>query len=203
MVYTTIAPRKKVQEIIINNMEIVSGNNQNRNKELLSSNQLEYLIDEWGRRRRRIGDGVIRSNRRALFSTEWKEEKREIDKTKLEINADDDGEYDCRHLDFCISFTIFAGKDAGGLEDENLNIGFKESVLEGYHFGFDRGVSSVLALLHEKLKDNLIDEEEARDKFQKLHNSLHALSTDNAIKLLYEVKEGELEKRGVALSWEP
>ena len=107
MVYTTIAPRKKVQEIIINNMEIVSGNNQNRNKELLSSNQLEYLIDEWGRRRRRIGDGVIRSNRRALFSTEWEEEKREIDKTELEINADDDGEYDCHHLDFCISFTVF------------------------------------------------------------------------------------------------
>ena len=32
---------------------------------------------------------------------------------------------------------------------------------------------------------------------------LHALSTDNAIKLLYEVKEGELEKRGVTLSWGP
>ncbi|CAN6988142.1 unnamed protein product [Brassica rapa subsp. trilocularis] len=181
MAYTTIASRNKVQEIIINIMEIVSGNNRNRNKELPSSNQLEYLTNEWGRRRRRIGDGVLRSNRQALFSTEWKEEKREMDNTEL----------------------IFAGKEAGGLEEENLNIGFKESVLEGYHFGFDRCVSSTLALLPEELKENLIDEEEARDKFQKLHNSLHALSTDNAIKLLYEVKEGELEKRGVALSWGP
>ncbi|KAF3530277.1 hypothetical protein DY000_02038790 [Brassica cretica] len=170
MVYTTIAPRNKVQEIIIDIMEIVSGNNQNRNKELPSWNQLEYLIDEWGRRRRRIGDGVLRSNRRALFSTEWKEEKREMDKMELEINAKDAG--DCRHLDFCISFMILAGKDAGGLEEENLNIGFKESVLEGYNFGFVRGVSSALALLSEELKENLIDEEEARDKFQKLHNSI-------------------------------
>ncbi|CAN6915610.1 unnamed protein product [Brassica oleracea] len=123
MVYTTIAPRNKVQEIIINIMEIVSGNNiRNRNKELPSSNQLEYLIDEWGRRkRRRIGDGVLRSNRRALFSKEWKEEKREMDKPELEINAKDVGEYagDCHHLVFCISFMILAGKDAGGLEEEN------------------------------------------------------------------------------------
>lgn len=110
MVYTTIAPRNKVQEIIINIMEIVSGNNRNRNKELPSSNQLEYLIDEWGRRkRRRIGDGVLISNRRALFSKEWKEEKREMDKSELEINAKDVGEYarDCHHLVFCISFMVF------------------------------------------------------------------------------------------------
>ncbi|KAG2239007.1 hypothetical protein Bca52824_089867 [Brassica carinata] len=102
-----------MQEIIINIMEIVSGNNiRNRNKELPSSNQLEYLIDEWGRRkRRRIGDGVLRSNRRALFSKEWKEEKREMDKPELEINAKDVGEYagDCHHLVFCISFMVFFG----------------------------------------------------------------------------------------------
>ncbi|CAN7072142.1 unnamed protein product [Brassica oleracea var. botrytis] len=123
--------------------------------------------EEEEKKRRR---SELRSNRRALFTTEWKEEKREMDKTELEINAKDAG--DCRHLDFCISFMIFSGKDAGGLEEENLNIGFKESVLEGYNFGFVRGVSSALALLSEELKENLIDEEEARDKFQKLHNSI-------------------------------
>ncbi|WZZ26253.1 hypothetical protein YC2023_009654 [Brassica napus] len=167
MVYTTIAPRNKVQEIIINIMEIVSGNNiRNRNKELPSSNQLEYLIDEWGRRkRRRIGDGVLRSNRRALFSKEWKEEKREMDKPELEINAKDVGEYagDCHHL-------ILAGKDAGGLEEENsrnlflrVTILVLSEVFPG-NFSCPLLLANALALLPEEVKENLIDEEEARDK---------------------------------------
>ncbi|KAF2543282.1 hypothetical protein F2Q70_00035310 [Brassica cretica] len=92
--------------------------------------------EEEEKKRRR---SELRSNRRALFSTEWKEEKREMDKTELEINAKDAG--DCRHLDFCISFMV---------------------------------TSAAPCYL-----------------------------PNNAIKLLYEVKVGELEKRGVALSWGP
>ncbi|KAF8083867.1 hypothetical protein N665_0748s0012 [Sinapis alba] len=86
---------------------------------------------------------------------------------------------------------IFAGKDAAAsFKEESLNIGFKQSLLEGYKFGFLRGVSSALTLLPDELKEKLMsDEEETRDKFHKLHHSLLSLSTQNAINLFYGTRE--------------
>ncbi|KAL1219455.1 hypothetical protein V5N11_015495 [Cardamine amara subsp. amara] len=91
---------------------------------------------------------------------------------------------------------ITAGKEA--VAQEGYNFGYKESVLDGYKFGVVRGVSSALAFLRDELKEKLIDEQETREKFQKLHNSVHALSTEVALKVFYgslATKQGE-EKSG-------
>ncbi|KFK45007.1 hypothetical protein AALP_AA1G332300 [Arabis alpina] len=92
---------------------------------------------------------------------------------------------------------IFAGKDAGF--EEGLNIGFKESVLDGYKFGIVRGVCSALAFLPRELREKLNDEEETREEFQKLHNSVHAISTASAVKLYFEtmtIKQEECVEEG-------
>ncbi|XP_006396042.2 uncharacterized protein LOC18994753 isoform X2 [Eutrema salsugineum] len=78
---------------------------------------------------------------------------------------------------------ITAGKEAAA--QEGYNVGYKESVLAGYKFGFVRGVSSALAFLPDELREKLIDEQETKEKFQKLHDSVHALSTEAAMKLFY------------------
>ncbi|XP_010461273.1 PREDICTED: uncharacterized protein LOC104742013 isoform X2 [Camelina sativa] len=91
---------------------------------------------------------------------------------------------------------IAAGQEA--IAQEGYNFGYKESVLAGYKFGIVRGVSSALAFLPDELREKLIDEQETREKFQKLHCSVHALSTEAAMKLFYGAltsKEGE-EKSG-------
>ncbi|KAG7593892.1 Essential protein Yae1 N-terminal [Arabidopsis thaliana x Arabidopsis arenosa] len=87
---------------------------------------------------------------------------------------------------------IVAGKEA--IAQEGYNFGYKESVLDGYKFGIVRGVSSALAFLPDELREKLIDEQETREKFQKLHSSVHALSTEVAMKRFYETlttKQGE------------
>ncbi|CAE5959239.1 unnamed protein product [Arabidopsis arenosa] len=91
---------------------------------------------------------------------------------------------------------IVAGKEA--IAQEGYNFGYKESVLDGYKFGIVRGVSSALAFLPDELREKLIDEQETRERFQKLHSSVHALSTEVAMKRFYETlttKQGE-EKSG-------
>ncbi|CAD5323194.1 unnamed protein product [Arabidopsis thaliana] len=91
---------------------------------------------------------------------------------------------------------IVAGKEA--IAQEGYNFGYKESVLNGYQFGLVRGVSSALAFLPDELREKLINEQETREKFQKLHSSVHALSTEVAMKRFYETlttKQGE-EKSG-------
>ncbi|KAF8112889.1 hypothetical protein N665_0059s0027 [Sinapis alba] len=91
---------------------------------------------------------------------------------------------------------ISAGQEAAA--QEGYNVGYKESVLAGYKFGIVRGVSSALAFLPDELREKLIDEQETRDKFKKLHGSLHDLSTDTALKLFYgalTTKQGK-EKSG-------
>ncbi|XP_006303289.2 uncharacterized protein LOC17896654 [Capsella rubella] len=91
---------------------------------------------------------------------------------------------------------IAAGKEA--IAQEGYNFGYKESVITGYKFGIVRGVSSALAFLPNELREKLIDEQETREKFQKLHSSVHALSTEVAMKRFYETlttEQGE-EKSG-------
>ncbi|CAL9224782.1 unnamed protein product, partial [Arabidopsis halleri] len=87
---------------------------------------------------------------------------------------------------------IVAGKEA--ISQQGYNFGYKESVLDAYKFGIVRGVSSALAFLPDELREKLIDEQETRDKFQKLHSCVHALSTEVAMKRFYETlttKQGE------------
>ncbi|XP_010478881.1 PREDICTED: uncharacterized protein LOC104757788 isoform X2 [Camelina sativa] len=91
---------------------------------------------------------------------------------------------------------IAAGQEA--IAQEGYNFGYKESVLDGYKFGIVRGVSSALAFLPDELREKVIDEQETREKFQKLHSSVHGISTEAAMKLFYGAltsKEGE-EKSG-------
>ncbi|EOA17468.1 hypothetical protein CARUB_v10005794mg [Capsella rubella] len=96
---------------------------------------------------------------------------------------------------------IAAGKEA--IAQEGYNFGYKESVTAGYKFGIVRGVSSALAFLPNELREKLIDEEETRDKFQKLHTSVHALSTEVAMKRFYETlttKQGEEKSSGSGIN---
>ncbi|KAG2314741.1 hypothetical protein Bca4012_065550 [Brassica carinata] len=91
---------------------------------------------------------------------------------------------------------ISAGQEAAA--QEGYNVGYKESVVAGYKLGIVRGVSSALAFLPDGLREKLIDEQETRCKFKKLHGSLHDFSTDTALKLFYgalTTKQGE-EKSG-------
>ncbi|VVB02710.1 unnamed protein product [Arabis nemorensis] len=115
-----------------------------------------------------------------------------------------DREWECRQKKYNESGYrdgIIAGKEAAS--QEGYNIGYKESVLDGYKFGIVRGVSSALAFLPDDLREKLSDEQETRDKFQELHNSVYALSTKDAMKLFYETltsnqgeeKSGEEEPR--------
>ncbi|KAL0696341.1 hypothetical protein Bca4012_063521 [Brassica carinata] len=78
---------------------------------------------------------------------------------------------------------ISAGQKAAA--QEGYNVGYGESVLAGYKFGIVRGVSSAMAFLPDELRKKLIDEQETRDKFHKLHDSVHALSTEAAVKGFY------------------
>ncbi|KAF8116393.1 hypothetical protein N665_0018s0003 [Sinapis alba] len=78
---------------------------------------------------------------------------------------------------------ISAGQN--GAAQEGYNIGYRESVLTGYNFGIVRGVSSAMAFLPDELREKLIDEQETRDKFHKLHDFVHALSTEAAMKVFY------------------
>ncbi|CAH8388153.1 unnamed protein product [Eruca vesicaria subsp. sativa] len=78
---------------------------------------------------------------------------------------------------------ISAGQEAAA--QQGYNVGFKESVLAGYTLGIVRGVSSALVFLPAELRVTLIDEQETRDKFQKLHGCVHHLSTETARKRFY------------------
>ncbi|CAF2056398.1 unnamed protein product [Brassica napus] len=78
---------------------------------------------------------------------------------------------------------ISAGQEAAA--QEGYNVGYRESVLAGYKFGIVRGVSSAIAFLPDELREKLIDEQETKYKFRKLHDSVHALSTEAAMKVFY------------------
>ncbi|KAL7120435.1 hypothetical protein ACP275_02G122700 [Erythranthe tilingii] len=79
---------------------------------------------------------------------------------------------------------VIAGKEAAA--QEGFNIGFKDSVLNGYNWGFVRGITSAIACLPGGLKEKLVETEETRNKFQSLQQSVQSLSTIDALKLFYE-----------------
>ncbi|TQD88578.1 hypothetical protein C1H46_025897 [Malus baccata] len=94
---------------------------------------------------------------------------------------------------------VIAGKEASS--QEGFNIGFKKSVLVGYNWGLVRGVTSfvffsihsgvssihsALACLPDGLKEKLIETEEQRNGFQRLFESVHSMSTKDALGYLYD-----------------
>ncbi|PON90396.1 Essential protein Yae1, N-terminal [Trema orientale] len=79
---------------------------------------------------------------------------------------------------------VIAGKEAAA--QEGFNVGFKQSVSAGYQWGIVRGVTSALALLPDSLKEKLIETEEKRTEFEKLYESVHSVSTTDALRLFYD-----------------
>lgn len=79
---------------------------------------------------------------------------------------------------------LLAAKEASA--QEGFNIGFKESVLDGYKLGVVRGVTSVVACLPDGIKVKLVETQEKRNKLQSLHESVHSLSTTDALKLFHD-----------------
>ncbi|RDY01326.1 hypothetical protein CR513_15370, partial [Mucuna pruriens] len=115
---------------------------------------------------------------------------------KLESSSDLDREWQRRHDQFHTFYNIgyrdglIAGKEASA--QEGFNIGFKQSILAGYSWGVVRGVTSALSHLPHQLKERLIETQEKRNKFQGLYESVHSLSTTDALKLFSEeIKEQE------------
>ncbi|XVE51353.1 hypothetical protein DITRI_Ditri02bG0033600 [Diplodiscus trichospermus] len=79
---------------------------------------------------------------------------------------------------------LLAGKEDSA--QQGFNIGFRQSVSVGYNWGLARGVTSTLASLPDELREKLIETQEKRDKFQKLYESVNAVSTTDALKLFHD-----------------
>ncbi|KAL9421074.1 hypothetical protein AB3S75_038605 [Citrus x aurantiifolia] len=79
---------------------------------------------------------------------------------------------------------LLAGKETSA--QEGFNMGFKESFHSGYNWGLVRGVTSALVCLPNELKEMLIETQEKRNKFQSLYESVHSLSTTDALKLFHD-----------------
>ncbi|KAI4323492.1 hypothetical protein L6164_023090 [Bauhinia variegata] len=87
---------------------------------------------------------------------------------------------------------LIAGKEASA--QEGFNIGFKRSVLTGYGFGHVRGITSAFAHLPEEIKEKLVETPEKRSEFQGLYESVHSLSTTDALRLFNEeIKANETQ----------
>ncbi|EYU38259.1 hypothetical protein ABFS82_02G113300 [Erythranthe guttata] len=118
----------------------------------------------------------------------YDEESSEKDSTeKLNAASDMEREWQKRRNQFhTIGYRdgVIAGKEAAA--QEGFNIGFKDSVLNGYNWGFVRGITSAIACLPGGLKEKLVETEEMRNKFQSLQQSVQSLSTIDALKLFYE-----------------
>ncbi|XP_075514080.1 uncharacterized protein LOC142549153 isoform X2 [Primulina tabacum] len=112
---------------------------------------------------------------------------RESSLEKLKIPSDMDREWQRRHDQFhTIGYRdgLIAGKEASA--QEGFNIGFKDSVSIGYNWGLARGITSAMAFLPLGLKEKMVETEETRNKFQRLHESIHSLSTADALVLFHE-----------------
>ncbi|KAK9282731.1 hypothetical protein L1049_010951 [Liquidambar formosana] len=112
----------------------------------------------------------------------WDGSSEELDKS-----SDLDREWQRRRNQFhTIGYRdgVIAGKEASA--QEGFNVGFKESVLLGYNLGLVRGVTSVLACLPDGLIEKLVETQEKRNKFRCLHESVHSLSTTDALKLFHD-----------------
>ncbi|XP_073018303.1 uncharacterized protein [Primulina eburnea] len=112
---------------------------------------------------------------------------RESSVEKLEIPSDMDREWQRRHDQFhTIGYRdgLIAGKEASA--QEGFNIGFKDSMSIGYNWGLARGITSALAFLPLGLKEKMVEIEETRNKIQRLHESIHSLSTADALIIFHE-----------------
>ncbi|XP_073136502.1 uncharacterized protein [Henckelia pumila] len=108
----------------------------------------------------------------------------------LKAPSDMNREWQRRHDQFhTIGYRdgLIAGKEASA--QEGFNIGFKDSVSIGYNWGRARGITSAMAFLPHGLKEKMVETEETRNKFQRLHESIHSLSTTDALKLFHEYKK--------------
>ncbi|CAL5391804.1 unnamed protein product [Camellia sinensis] len=109
--------------------------------------------------------------------------------------SDLDREWKRRHDQFhTIGYRdgVTAGKEASA--QEGFNLGFKESVLAGYNWGLVRGVTSALTLLPDGLREKLVETQEEKDKFQSLYESVHSLSTIDALKLFHDISKRSVEQ---------
>ncbi|CAH1440717.1 unnamed protein product [Lactuca virosa] len=79
---------------------------------------------------------------------------------------------------------LLAGKEASA--QVGFNIGFKESVIDGFNWGVIRGVTGALDCLPDELKEKLIESKETRSKFHELYESVNNLSTTDAQKLFQD-----------------
>lgn len=84
------------------------------------------------------------------------------------------------------------GKEA--TVQEGFNHGFKQSLRVGYNWGLVRGVSSALACLPDDLKEKLVQAPENKDKLHRLYESVHALSTTDALKLFHDVAKNSVDE---------
>ncbi|KAJ8765795.1 hypothetical protein K2173_014917 [Erythroxylum novogranatense] len=78
---------------------------------------------------------------------------------------------------------LMAGIDASS--QEGFNIGFKESVLAGYKWGIVRGITSAFACLPCDVKERIIETQERRNQLEGLYESVHSLSTIDALQLFH------------------
>lgn len=79
---------------------------------------------------------------------------------------------------------LMAGQEASA--QDGFNIGFEQSVSTGYNLGIVRGVTSAMNCLPNELKERLVETEEKRNMLKQLHESVHSLSTSDALKLFHE-----------------
>ncbi|KAL5707324.1 hypothetical protein ACHQM5_025383 [Ranunculus cassubicifolius] len=75
---------------------------------------------------------------------------------------------------------LTAGKEAAA--QEGFNIGFKQSVLVGYKWGYVRGFTGAIMCLPNGLKEKLVATLETREKLQNLYVCVQSVSTQNALK---------------------
>lgn len=109
------------------------------------------------------------------------------DSEEHNIQSDLDREWQKRHDQFhTIGYRdgLTAGKEASA--QEGFNIGFKDSILVGYRWGLIRGVTSALACLPDGLRDKIVESKEERDKFESLYESVHSISTMDALKSFHD-----------------
>ncbi|KAA8537302.1 hypothetical protein F0562_027011 [Nyssa sinensis] len=112
----------------------------------------------------------------------WADSNEELDKA-----SDLDREWQKRRNQFhTIGYRdgLTAGKEASA--QEGFIIGFKESVHVGYNWGLVRGVTSALSCLPDELKEMLLETQEKRNKLRGLYESVHSLSTADALKLFHD-----------------
>lgn len=111
----------------------------------------------------------------------------DVSDEELDRDSDLDREWQRRHDQFhTIGYRdgLISGKEASA--QEGFNIGFKQSVLAGYNWGVARGVTSALACLPDALKERLIEDQEKRNQFQGVYETVHSVSTTDALKFFHD-----------------